>query len=428
EETNNSANLNLTIPFRQWNGLASRFKVGGSYLAKDRTFRERQFAFRYDGGSYPLNEYEGDVGAFVDAELGIDDERTTERRTRFGLYVTDLSQPSNNYDGDQEVAAGYVMLDMPLMPSLRFVGGVRYETTEINVASLNEDIEPGELSEADLLPSLGLTWEANEQTNLRLAYGRTLARPTFRELAPFSGFEFVGDVILLGNPGLERTLIDSYDARWEWFVRPGEIYAVSAFYKGFENPIERAFDPRGTGGNGQVTFVNVPEGTVYGLEFEVRKRLDQLGDAFQNFQAGANLTLTQSEVDIEAEELDARRQTNPDAPDTRSFSGQSAFVFNIDLGYNNPERGTSLNVFYNVFGERLLEAGRGGTPDIFEQPRNDFDITFTQRLISGFTLKASAKNLLNAKYEITQEYLGTEYILQDYDLGRSFSIGVSYGL
>ncbi len=423
EESNESFNLNLTMPFRQWAGLPAKFKVGGSLVNKARNFRERQFLYRYDGARFP---YTGNPDELFVNHLGIDEDRSTDTRTRFGLYLLDQTQPSNNYDGDQQIAAGYVMVDMPLMNRLRMVGGVRYETTEINVISQNPEIEQGRLDEKDWLPSLGLTWEATEKMNVRAAYGRTLARPTFREMAPFSAFEFVKDFILVGNPNLTRTLINSYDLRWEWFVRPGEIYAVSAFFKDFTNPIERALTPEAQ--NPEVQFVNVDNGRVAGLEFEIRKRLDQLGRVFENVQAGANLTLTRSQVDIEEGELEVIRFTNPSASSTRDFLGQSAFVVNLDLGYNNPASGTSVNAFYNVFGQRLMEVSTGGTPDLFEQPRNVLDLTFAQRLPAGFKLKASAKNLLDAEYKITQTFREVEYLKQSYRLGRSFSLGVAYSI
>ena len=109
----------------------------------------------------------------------------------------------------------------------------------MDVASANPELAPGELETNDLLPSVNMVYQVGE-ANMRLAYGRTLARPTFRELAPFSSFAFVGDFILTGNEELKRTLIDNYDLRWEWFPNPGEIHALSGFYKLFQNPIERA--------------------------------------------------------------------------------------------------------------------------------------------------------------------------------------------
>ena len=60
--------------------------------------------------------------------------------------------------------------------------------------------------------------------------------------------------------------------RCEWYPRSGEIVAASAFYKSFENPIERAIK----NDNGEIQYQNVPAATVYGLELEIRKGLDFL--------------------------------------------------------------------------------------------------------------------------------------------------------
>ncbi|HBX66917.1 MAG TPA: hypothetical protein DEG32_12480, partial [Balneolaceae bacterium] len=70
-----------------------------------------------------------------------------------------------------------------------------------------------------------------DNMNIRVAYTKTVARPTFRELAPYITFDFVGGLLFQGNENLKRTLITNYDLRWELFTGPGEILAVSGFYK-----------------------------------------------------------------------------------------------------------------------------------------------------------------------------------------------------
>jgi outer membrane receptor protein involved in Fe transport len=153
-----------------------------------------------------------------------------------------------------------------------------------------------------------------------------------------------------------------------------------------------------------------------------------LGDWFQNFQAGGNLTLAQSNVDIAADELELIRAFDPNAKDSRPLQGQSSYVVNLDLGYSNPLSGTTVSVFYNVFGERLSEVSAGGTPNLFEQPRHTLDLTFSQGLPMGFTLKGSAKNILNAEYREIHTFKDQEFEKQIYNLGRSFSLGISYGI
>lgn len=75
---------------------------------------------------------------------------------------------------------------------------------------------------------------------------------------------FVGGFTFIGNAALERTLSNNYDLRWEHFGNPGELYAVSAFYKDFKNPIERVILTV----NGEVQFQNVEAAQVAGVDLQ----------------------------------------------------------------------------------------------------------------------------------------------------------------
>ena len=238
EEDSRSGSLGATLPFTQWSGLSAQLKFGGDLEVKTRSFRERRFEFRQDKGRYDGNEH-----TFFEEHVGISEEASTDRFFRFGNYILDATQPSSNYDGEMTIYAGYLMLDLPVSRRLRAIGGLRVETTDMRAASLDSSLQVGHIDTQDLLPSVNLVYQLSRNMNIRGAHGRTLARPTFREIAPYASFDFVGDYIYIGNANLERSLIDNYDLRWEWFARPGEIIAVSGFYKWFRKPIERALRP-----------------------------------------------------------------------------------------------------------------------------------------------------------------------------------------
>ena len=127
--------------------------------------------------------------------------------------------------------------------------GASYEQTRIEVDNVNAKPEErfANLNNHDILPALNLTREFGDHTNFRFGYGRTIARPTFRELARFASFDFQGDFILIGNPMLKRSVIDNLDLRYEIFPRTAELISVSAFYKRFSNPIERVVIGRAGG-------------------------------------------------------------------------------------------------------------------------------------------------------------------------------------
>lgn len=418
EEATWTNNASVSVPFDFVAGRTATFKFGGSYLRKDRTFRERIFQYRQD-----VARYEGSVDTFFGEQLGIV-SRDDFGRYRFGNYIVDATERRNNYDGEQELAAGFVMLDAQVLPRLRVLGGVRYETTLQRVTLVMSDDRAGEIRERDWLPSLNLIYNLTDAMNVRTAYGRTLARPTFREFSPVSSFSFVGDYTLLGNADLKRTLIDNVDLRWEWFPRAGELIAVSAFHKRFTNPIERTVVP--VAQNPEFQYRNVDEATVLGLEVEARKRLDFIAEPLQYFQAGMNLTLVDSDVSIAPSELEQIRAYDPHAEGVRELQGQSPYVVNVDLSFDHPEWGTAVDVFYNVFGRRLDTVVGKGAPNFFEEERATVDVMAAQALPYGLRLKASVKNVFGAEYRVSQRFKGQDFVNQAYPIGRSISIGLQY--
>lgn len=421
-EDNKNFSVDATLPFRLGTGLESKLKVGGAYLKKDRTFRERRFEFRQDA-----IRYDGDSQNFFSAEnTGILESQSTDRFFRFGNYVQDATQLSSNYDGDEKISAAYLMLDLPVSTKLRLIGGARIESTQLDVTSLDTAKAPGKLDESDWLPSMNVIYRLRPNMNLRLAYGKTLARPTLREMAPYASFSFVGDYIFVGNADLRRTLVNNFDLRWEWFSRPGEIFAVSGFYKDFSNPIERVFNPRAAQSNPEIQFRNVNKATVYGAELELRKKLDFIGTGLRNFQFGGNFTLVHSEVTIAGDELELKRAFDPAASDTRRMMGQSPYALNLDLAFASPGSKTTASMHYNVFGARLSEVGSGGTPDIFERARGVLDFNFSQRLWRGLRFKFAAKNLLDSTYEKSHTFKGQRFPVSRYTLGRTYVFGTSY--
>ncbi|MBR9977631.1 MAG: TonB-dependent receptor [Bacteroidetes bacterium] len=418
QEDNTSFSLDMTLPFSQWSNLAASLKFGTAGSVKDRTFRERRFDIAQDRA-----RYDGDPEAFFQPEnVGILESQSTSEFYRFGNYVKDATQPSSNYDGAQDVYAAYAMVDVPVTKSLRVITGARMENTTIDVGSMDSSLARGTMDNLDILPAASLLYNVYEDMNIRASYGRTLARPTFRELAPYASFNFVNDFTFIGNSGLERTLIENYDLRWEWFTRAGEIVAFSGFYKDFANPIERVF----LNINGEVQYQNVDNARVYGLEFEFRKRLDQISALLDNFSVGMNATWIVSRVDISESEMEIIRTINPYAEQTRELQGQSPYLLNINLSWQHPGLGTAVSLYFNSFGERLSAVSMGGTPNVYEQSREMLDLIISQRLFMGFALKLSAKNLLNDPVEHVHNYKDRKFYYQSYSAGREFSLGFSY--
>lgn len=432
EEDGRTAEASLLMPVAD----VLDVKIGGSYSHENREFRQRRFLYNLG-----LN-YEGNPEVFFGERTGLTDVNRdgVVEETELGNIIEESTRQADNYDGEQTITAGFAMIDMqvgkllerlgggevPVLSDLRLIGGARVEQTDQRVESQSDDAgDNGRISETDVLPSVNLVYAVTDNMNVRAAYGRTLARPSFQEFAPITFQEFIAAYPTKGNPNLERTLINNFDVRWEWFPRAGEILALSGFYKDFTGAIESTFDPLAN--NPTITYFNSDEATVYGVELEARKQLDFIGGALRNLSAGANLTLARSEA--KDEEISAG------SGNTRPFEGQSDYLVNADVEYKNPNIGTNVSLYYNVFGERLDTIVRDAAPAEalpFEQPRHTLDFTASQRLVpfglSGMKISFKAKNILGADYEITRTYEGQSYTMRSYELGRSFSLGLEYSL
>lgn len=420
-ESARTADVSLSVPLQRLTPLRGTVKAGAFLQQTDRRFREQRYSYSFAPvqGACPQFGYAGDVADFFsEGSVGI--IGTAGSRTCFGNYVEDRTDPRNTYDGDGAVTAGFLMADALVARRVRVVGGARVETTALDVASRDTSVVPGRLRATDVLPALGVIVEVRKNTNLRLNYGRTLARPTFREFGPFASFDFIGDFLYEGNQALRRTRIDNVDLRAEWFPAPGDILAVSAFAKRLENPIERVFDVSAR----RFTNRNVPEGRVYGVELEARRALPLGG--MRRLTPGLNVSLIRSFVDVDSAEAALLRADDPTVDTKRPLFGQSPYLVNADLTYTDRTR--AVSVLYNVFGARLSEVVYGPTPDAYEQPRHSLDVTASQRLPRNVTLRLSAKNLLGARNEETLRYRGQDYVYTRRDLGTTVSLGLSLTL
>lgn len=432
DDMETSLGFDWTVPIYGSNELETetRVKFGGIGRMRTRDFTARRFFFS-----------PGDASGGDDLALS-PDQLFTPTFVQSGLLRFDENTFANDkYTADEGLYAGYAMIETPLLDKLRFVGGVRMEMWDINLVPINQLINQevenlrAEQNVLDFLPSVNLIYGLSDKMNVRASFSQTLARPEFRELAPFRFDDYKQSTF--GNPSLERTRIMNYDLRWEWFPRAGELVAVSAFYKNFTNPIEQFYLLGGS--DVQAEPINASGANTVGAEFEFRKGLDQVAKFLSNFSFGANLTLVHSQVTFNEDEpvtffngfgisqAPTTTLTNLERP----LQGQSPYLINALVGYNNSTWGTDATILFNVFGERLATVGTNGIPDEYEQPRPTLDFTLRQKLPAGLQLSLKAQNLLDSETRFTQEFTGemAEVIeSQRYFSGRSLSIGISFSL
>jgi hypothetical protein len=423
KELNWHSKLEYKIPFATRIDDKSAFKLGISYLLKNRTFDEKRISY------FETDHFDGNlVDFFSPANMDITPYPANNASTFIIPFEGD--DLINSYTGRQNLIAGFAQVDVPLfIPNLRFNGGLRVESTDISVSSKDVRQQKGQLQNIDLLPALNFVYKMEKDeilSNLRVAYSRTVARPTFRELAPFSSFFFTGDFVLVGNPELVRSRIQNFDFRYEIFPKHGEYFSASAFYKTFENPIEKTSNPIAS--NTEITFTNVGDANLLGIEMELNKDLGFIHRSLEDFKLGWNGSLIRSEVKIDSLEYSVRSEIDNNARKTRPMYSQSPYILNTYLSYSNDSIGLDINLSYNVFGKRLALVSQGELPDVYEMPRPSLDFSIFQQVNEKIKLSFTAKNLLNPATRFVHSYAGQDYTYSSMKQGLSFGFGLKYAI
>jgi TonB-dependent receptor len=439
EERNKQGGMDFSFPLQVWGERSGRIKTGVYFERTDRDYQQHSFFY----------EFPTQVGGFLDpiasANRGLatfqaagPDDLWTDvflQPNRIGLARNNPVVPNQllwsiqplgddvDYTGDQGIDAAYAMADLPLSARWRVIGGARHEATRISIVPTTNqkehrlevvEVQPSSdgnainraivrvpqeeatasVDEGAWLPAIGVIFEAKPGQNVRLSWSRTLARPTFRELAPVATEEFIFGDEYIGNQDLTLSRITNLDARWELFPRSGDVLAASVFYKQIQDPIEvLSFS---AGGRSFLQPVNFESGTVMGVEMEARASVGSWWPRLHGLSASLNLTLIRSAVDVPEVEQKSLASFGLDEK-TRRLQGQPAYLVNFDLMYEHERLGLVGGLFYNRVGETLVSgAARGddGTPNVFQEAYGTLDVKVTKKLRNGFSASLTGKNIL----------------------------------
>ncbi len=304
---------------------------------------------------------------------------------KFGFDA--IKNKNFRYIANTILNAGFLQLDNQFGKKFRAVWGLRIENYDQLIGSVKK-YDPRHLTtnQTDFLPGVNLTYKLNSKTNIRVSGSQTVIRPELRELASLSLYDFELNASVNGDPKLKRTKILNTDVRYELYPRAGEVFSIGLFYKDFKDPIEQFYNEDG---GGSFSFVNPSEAYSYGVEIEVRKKLDLL-PAFKNFTFQSNLSLIKSNV------KDAILDLN------RPLQGQSNYVINAGLLYDLEKYGLSTTALFNMIGRRIYVVGGAtafsGTPNIWELPRPLLDFQIAKKVLQKKgEIKLNISDIINQK-------------------------------
>ena len=361
-------NLSYTI----YPGIESTMtlKAGGMYRNKIRDSFFNEYTFDSATGRENLQYYGEDWTNF--------DELLLEPR-RYGNIGDPL-----NYDAWENIAAGYMMAKYE-WNGLEVIAGVRAEHTDqgYRLDFPRQTESEGSQDYVDILPSLHIKYAIHDNANLRFSYGRSINRPGFFEIVPYTILN--EDYDEKGNPKLEHTVADNLDLRYEFFPRSSEQFMVGLFWKKLQNPIET-----GLINEGQATFItpmNFGDATNAGVEVDIMKY-------FNWFGIKANYTYTNSSITTnkrvrEGTEVKTVNQTRP-------LYGQAAHVANLSLLFNFLKYGIEAQLSGSYTGRRLSEISNWFDNDIWEAGYAELDASVEKSFRSGLSIFAKASNLLDS--------------------------------
>jgi len=363
-------------------------RAGLYYEDKKRDFAARNFGYskatnESDFGmtTLPINE------VFKDENLNLTD----------GIKLTEVTSLSDSYNASNNQISGYVAFKLPFTKGISLYTGLRVEKNVQKLSSYKQGTTTPVYVVRDTInffPSANIAVNINDKNMIRAAYGLSVNRPEFRELAPFYFVDFDMNAGIYGNPSIKQAYIHNFDLRFEHYPSPNETFNIGVFYKNFRNPVEIVIM-----GNSptQYTFENVLSAYSYGLETDVRKSLGFISGA-ENFSVILNAALIKSKVQFSKGEL------NRDRP----LQGQSPYLVNAGIFYYNDNTGLMVTMLYNIIGKRIVAVGRPSPnqwediPNIYEMPRNVLDLAIAKKISKRFEIKAGIKDIFNEQVRLVQ--------------------------
>ena len=411
EDKQDNVQLKGMLPFDLSDGSTLSLAAGAGRSTRDRASSIRGFAFELAPGS--------DLAADPDFwRLPIEQILAPGNIRPDGFVLREVTRATDNYSAEQTLESAYFNAEYNFRSKFRFALGARHERNDQQVTTfsiVNPSAPPVVASDraADWLPAASFTWMHSDNAQLRAGFSRTLARPDFRELsrAPYTDPEL--DIDTIGNPDLASTRIRNIDLRWEYYFSESDSLSIGAFDKQFDDPIERLRLP---GSTPLLSFANADSAHNYGVELDVYKGLDFLGERWSGFNVGFNYARIRSNVELDA--ASASYQTNLSRP----MQGQSPYVVNLQLGYEHPDADFDANLMFNRSGRRISEVGVQGQPDVYEETFNSLDFQFRHRLARDWRWALRLRNLLDPQVQFTQGGLST----REYHKGREFLLSLEW--
>jgi TonB-dependent receptor len=367
---------------------------------------------------------------------------------------------SNNYDLIERIPAGYLMNTIELASRVRLVTGVRFEATHVDTLSFDSTANALSFHAGgdylNVLPSASLRFAVDKDSDLRLVYGRGLARPDPQDLSAAVSQPVKNQGIInisLGNPTLKAEQANNYDALYERTFSHTGLLQVGYFYKDLTDPIVS------TQYYSTKTFPDVPAGStvlvsqstnagsayVQGFEIGFQQRMAYLPGVL----GGAGISANYSHTTSAARGLSLRDDQPAllrDAPntwnisptyDTKRFSMRIGMTYDDamiyayqyqDLAYATDADGNpiSVNGVLQTIPNSQVDGTKGPAGDNYLYAHYQFDTQASYNLPGGFQVYGYGLNLNNEVFGFYNG--GPQYVVQREYYHPTYAGGIRWTL
>jgi hypothetical protein len=120
---------------------------------------------------------------------------------------------------------------------------------------------------------------------------------------------------------------------------------------------------------------------------------------------------------------------------TSQLQGQSPYIINAGLYYQNDSLGLQASLLYNVFGPRIYAIGNQNYPNIGEMPKHSLDLTISYTVIKKLTFVFAIQDILaqasrlvldidqNGKFDTKH---GLDREINNYTARRYYTLGIKF--
>ena len=343
-----------------------------------------------------------------------------------------ISDSLSNFNGGEKVASAYAMHTLDY-GALRINAGLRLENTAVNFSG-NAATTPADAAGkangtqtvrrvnstqnyTDLFPSAQLRYAIDDNSNIRFAVTRGIARANYSDLAPHVSGLVCSTCALkfsnlsVGNPDLKPQHAWNLDLLGERYFGSSGVFSAGVFYKRVTDFIyKRQFVYQGPATEFDGYYATEPanggDAHLIGGEFDFSRQLDFIPGAPRGLGFDVNWTQVYSKAAVSKDTATTAATLGRPVVRYARLPRQSNSLGNFALTYDS--RRVSARAAWQYQGESITSYGDGSaTPsgDNWFLPHSQLDASVTVELRSDFSLQVSGLEPQQRRVRILQRQL-----------------------